>query len=270
MDDPRTRPVVLSLPGMDRAQVRTDVAYRQDPELRFDLYRPLDDGPDPCVILVHGDGAPEVLANAKAWGQYTSWGRLAAASGLAAVAFDHRSTERFTRLVDAADDVDRLIAFVRSNGSDLGVDPDRLALWVCSMGPPVALRTILRSRPPFLRCIAVFYGVMDLRPLRANVPEEVSDQILEEFSPVLHLAGPGAALPPMLLARAGLEERPWLNPTIDAFVSAALVAGVELDLLHHPTGRHGFDVLDDDERSRDIVARTLAFLRRHLLTPHGP
>ena len=245
--------------------------YREGPELRFDLYRPRDDEPAaPCVIFVHGDGPPEVVANAKGWGQYTSWGRLAVASGLAAVTFNHRSTEGRTKLVDAADDVDRLIAFVRSNGSGLGVDPERLGLWVCSMGPPVALRTVLRARPAAVRCIAVLYGAMDLRPLRADTPVHVSDRLLEEFSPVAHLAEPVAAFPPMLLARAGLEDRPWLNPTIDAFVTAALAANVELDLLHHPAGRHGFDILDDDERSRDIVARTLAFLRRHLLSAERP
>ena len=107
------------------------------------------------------------------------------------------------------------------------------------------------------------------RPLRDQVPQEVSDQVLEAFSPLLQLADPVAALPPMLVARAGLEERPWLNGTTDAFVQAALAANVELDVLNHPAGRHAFDILDQDERTRDIVLRTLAFLRRHLIGP-GP
>jgi hypothetical protein len=51
---------------------------------------------------------------------------------------------------------------------------------------------------------------------------------------------------------------------IDRFVQAALDKGVALDLLNHPDGRHGFDVLDDDARSKQIIAYTLEFLRDHL------
>jgi len=262
--------VVLAIPGMDDVRVRANLPYRADPTLLADLYLPAGaTGPHlhPCVVFVHGDGPPDALANAKDWGQYTSWGRLVAAQGMVGVTFNHRSTELRTRLPEAASDVDRLVEFVRANASDLEIDADRMGLWVCSMGPPVALHEILRSRPEYLRCIAVLYGVMDLRPLREETAPEVTDETLEAFSPVALVDGPavaGAPLPPMLLARAGLEERPWLNPTIDAFAQAAIAANAELDLLNHPAGRHGFDVLDADERSRDIVARTVAFLRRHL------
>ena len=37
MDDPLARPVVLSIPGMERVEVRPDLVYREGPELRFDL-----------------------------------------------------------------------------------------------------------------------------------------------------------------------------------------------------------------------------------------
>jgi hypothetical protein len=55
-----------------------------------------------------------------------------------------------------------------------------------------------------------------------------------------------------------------LNATIDRFVHAALERGVALDLLNHPQGRHSFDILDDDDRSKQIIQDTLAFLRDHL------
>jgi hypothetical protein len=34
-------------------------------------------------------------------------------------------------------------------------------------------------------------------------------------------------------------------------------------VLNHATGRHGFDVEDDNERSREIIKRTLDFIRAH-------
>src|SRR6266567_1579630 len=247
-DELLARRVVHRLPGMDRVTVRRDLVYAE-PDLRFDLYVP--DGlasneRRPAVVFVHGDGPPELLRDAKDWGQYESWGRLAAATGLVGVTFNHRSSEWLTKLEEAAGDVDALITHVRADASDLQIDPDHVGLWVCSMGPPMALRSLLRDRPEFL--------------------PEVLDADLMEFSPIHQLRTASGPLPPILVARAGREERPWLNPTIDAFVLEALRAGAELDLLNHSAGVHAFDILNDDDRSHDIIAHTLLFLRGHLIS----
>ena len=69
--------------------------------------------------------------------------------------------------------------------------------------------------------------------------------------------------PPILVARAGLDH-PWLNGGADRFVAAATARGATLDLLNHPDGRHGFDTLDDDARSKEVIRHTLAFLKDHL------
>jgi acetyl esterase/lipase len=261
--------VVLALPGMGGVEVRTDLIYRRDPELRFDLYRPPGTPPGaawPAVIFAHGDAPPEILAGAKDWGVFTSWGRLAAVSGLAAVTFDRRSSQMRTRLADSAADSAALIAHVRSNAGELGIEPDRLAVWVCSAGPPMVLPALLHEGPAFLRCVVSYYGLMDLLHLRDHIAPEVSDAELREHSPLCALQEAGSALPPMLIARAGLDE-PRFNDSIDAFITEAIARGVELDVLTHPRGRHAFDVLDDDDRSRDIIARTLEFLARHLNAP---
>jgi hypothetical protein len=57
---------------------------------------------------------------------------------------------------------------------------------------------------------------------------------------------------------------PFLNGTIDRFIAAALAHNAPLEALNHPEGRHGFDILDDDPRSREIAARTIEFLGTHL------
>jgi hypothetical protein len=35
-------------------------------------------------------------------------------------------------------------------------------------------------------------------------------------------------------------------------------------VVNHAQGQHGFDVLDDNETSREIIARAIAFARTHL------
>jgi dienelactone hydrolase len=261
-----TENVVFELAGMDDVDVRTDLAYKTtgDNELLFDVYRPASGGRPPVVVFVHGDGPPEVLADAKEWGQYTSWGRLVAASGLAGVTFNHRSTLGATELHAAAADVDDLVSEVRKRSDELGLDPDRICIWTCSAGGPIGMRTALAGHG-FVRCAVCFYAMLDLRHLRDQIPDTVSDDVLEDFSPICHLRE-GAEAPPMLVARAG-RDRPAFNDAIDRFVAEAVARGATVDLLTHPAGQHGFDVFDDDDRSREIVARTLAFMRWHLLGP---
>jgi dienelactone hydrolase len=261
--------VVFEVAGMGEVDVRTDLAYMTagDVELLFDVYRPASGEEPPVVVFVHGDGPPELLADAKGWGQYTSWGRLVAASGLAGVTFNHRSTLGATELHAAAGDVNDLIAEVRKRSDELGLDPDRICIWTCSAGGPIGMRAAL-ARHEFVRCAVCFYGMLDLRHLRDQIPDAVSDAVLEDFSPICHLPADGALAPPMLVARAG-RDRPVFNEAIDRFVAEAVAREAPIELVTHPRGQHGFDVLDNDDRAREIVARTLAFMRWHLLGPSG-
>jgi len=122
--------LVYSLPGIQLARVRRDEVYKTvgDLALAYDVYYPPDfvEGEQrPCVVFIHGEGPAEILKNAKDWGQYVSWGQLAAASGLIGVTFNHRSSEWFTNLPEVASDVDDLMSHVRQNAAGLGIDDDR-------------------------------------------------------------------------------------------------------------------------------------------------
>lgn len=72
-----------------------------------------------------------------------------------------------------------------------------------------------------------------------------------------------SSAPAMLVVRAGRDD-PEINATIDRFVPAAIARGLTLDLLTHPAGRHGFDILDPGERSSRIIQQTLDTLKARL------
>ena len=69
---------------------------------------------------------------------------------------------------------------------------------------------------------------------------------------------------PMFFARAGQDTIPGLNAAMDRFIAAALAANAPVTVVNHPSGEHGFDMLNDDDRSREIIRGVLEFLRTYL------
>jgi dienelactone hydrolase len=251
-------PVVLELPGMAEVTVRAGLPYLRagDRTLAMDLYLPAGPAPAagwPVVVLVHGDTDPALLRGVRGWGQYTGWGRLLGASGLAGVVFEHRSL-REAPVAAVAGEVDAALARVRERAGDLGVDPGRLGVVGFSAGVPQAMRAAATAA---VRCVACCYGPLDLEGF-GGLPAAAA----AELSALARLRG-GAGFPPLLLVRAGRDD-PDLNGSIDAFAAEALARNLDLELVNHPDGRHGFDTLDATEASRRVLRRLLAFLAERL------
>ena len=262
--DPRVLAAQTVLTPPAGARVERDLVYRTDGGrvLKLDLYRPASSrGASPVVFLVNGDATEEIIATAKDWGVFRSYGEHLASRGIVGVPFNHRSTNRFER-TDAADDVQAAISFVRGRAEDLEVDATRVGVWVFSAGGPFGLAPFLRRRPDWLRCAAGFYMIWDLGPLRASLPSATDDSI-HRWSCLCALDSETLDLPPLLLARAGRDNAAILEGT-DTFVLRARERGIDLTVLDHPNGQHGFDTRDDDERSREIIRETLEFFVRHL------
>ncbi|GCE29079.1 hypothetical protein KDA_45630 [Dictyobacter alpinus] len=260
--------VVYTLPGMDAVTVRKDLTYKalDGVELKMDLYYPADVQKQiqyPAVILVHGDGPVELLKDAKEHGAFVSLGQLLASMGLIAITFNHRATDGWKKLEEAASDVDDLLIFVRQQAESLQVDKDTLCLWTFSAGAPFGLRTALKNAPSYIRGIVSYYGLLDLRGLRPIVPAATTDETLRELSPICYLENDAQSIPPLFIARSG-QDRPELNSILDAFVAQAFKQNVSIAAVNHATGQHGFDFLDDNERSREIIRQTLDFIKTHL------
>lgn len=232
-------------------------------EYSFDAYLPdpMPDRPPATVILVHGDGPPEVLHEPRLWGQYRSWGALLARNGLAAVAFDHGSSEGRTKMQQVVAEIRALMAAVARGSGGLGIDASRACVWSGSAGVPFGFVAALDQ--PSVRCQVAFYGPMDLRADDTRITGDASSADLAEHSPITHLERRREAIPPLFIAKAGLD-RPGINDSIDAFVTRAKEFGAPVQLETHPDGRHAFDILDDDDRSREVIQASITFMRAHL------
>ena len=263
-------PVVYSVPGMDRVVVRPDLKYTGagGPHLLLDAYLPprLRRGERrPAVLFIHGSVPPG--SRPKDMGVFKSWGRLAAAHGMVGVTFTHRLGFPQPRLEDAAADVRAAIEYLRANAASLNIDGGRLCLAAYSGGGPL-LSIAMRERPPYVRCLVAFYAFLDIQQSDMHRPHE-PPEALKSFSPITYLSGDSAELLPMFVARAGLDEVPALNDSIDRFAREALGRNAPVTLFNHPRGPHAFDILTDDDRSREIIRAALDFMRTHLGKAHA-
>jgi acetyl esterase/lipase len=257
---------VYTIAGMQRAVVRKDVVYRttDDGPLTMDLYVPADAPRGtrlPAVVLVGGynDVGYEKMLGVKFkdMALAVSWGQLIAASGLIAIAYTNREPEA---------DLAALLRHVREQAAPLGIDADRVGLWACSGCVPLALAALMdstRETSRSLRCAVLLYGYMlDLDGATG----------VAEAAGMFRFTNPNAGktmddLPetlPLFIVRAGQEQLPHLNESIDRCFAKALTLNRPVTLVNHATGPHSFDLLDDSETSRLIIRRVLDFLTSEL------
>ncbi len=257
-----TRRVCLQLDGMDAVTVRRDVAYGPtDQGLRFDVYYPPDDtneGSWPAVIIVAGypgtmEPRPTTLAY-KEIGWTVSMCQLIAVSGMAAIAYTNR---------DPAADLQALFEHVHECAGSLRIDPARVGLIAVSGNVPTALTTLMQDASRTPACAVFGYGCL----LDLDGATDVSDAA-RQFG----FANPGVGRTfadlrrdvPLLIMRAGRDQFPAMNASIDRFIRQGLIENLPITFVNHTEGPHAFDLFADSRTSRDIVRQTLRFLRQHL------
>lgn len=264
LTDLAKKTVVYRIPGTDAVTVRQDIEYGASggERLTMDVYLPPDAmnaGPLPAVVVVAGypdPGFKKILGCAfKELGSSVFWGQLMAASGLAAITYANR---------EPAPDLDALLRCLRDNAPFLEIDGSRVALFASSGNVPLALSALTKDDPVRPKCAVLCYGyTLDLEGSTA----------VADAARMFGFANPAGGRPakdlprnvPLFVARAGKDETPRLNETLDRFVAAALARNLPVTFVNHPEAPHAFDLTHDTETSREIIREVLAFLRFHLL-----
>jgi len=247
-----TNPLVYQLPYA--GNVREGISYAGDARV-FDIYLPEQvDGPAPVVVLVTGypdPGFEERVGRRQMQIQaYKDWAKLLAASGMAAVIYSN---------VEPVDDAFTLLDFLRSDADKLQIDPARIAVWSCSGNVPNAINVLHKDSS--LRCATLLYGFM----LDAG-----ESSVLQETSKTFGFANPHEGMEnfpentPILVIRAGKDEFPGLNESIDSFEVEAVARNSPVSVIRYSEGVHGFDSLDDSQRSIEMIKLCVGFLRLRL------
>jgi hypothetical protein len=215
----------------------------------------------PAVVFIAGYndvGYEKMLGRRfKEMAMTVSWCQLVASSGMAAISYTNR---------DPAQDLDALLDHVRENAMTLAVDEQRIGLSAFSGSVPLAISALMGRRGS-LKCAALLYGYMLDLDGATGVAEAAQNY---------RFTNPNAGrtlhdLPddvPLFIARAGQEQFPKLNESIDGFLAGALALNRSITFVNHANGPHAFDIMQDSPASRAIVQQALGFLNAQL-TPAG-
>jgi len=127
------------------------------------------------------------------------------------------------------------------------VDPERIALFACSGHAPAALAQIARGN--IARAALLYPYTLDVADAAARFG---------------FATPPVGELPkiPLLVVRAGADDMPGLNASLDRFITTALARDLPLTAINVPGAPHAFDLAVDSDGTRDILRAVIAFLAR--------
>jgi dienelactone hydrolase len=159
---------------------------------------------------------------------YKAWAEIAASKDLVAILPDLRD-ESFEK------DFEALLAHLSANAASLGIDRDRIALYAGSGNVSRALPLVESPRQTTIKAAVMYYGSGQVSEFRRDLP--------------------------ILIVRAGLD-RPPLNRAITDLVTQASNQNAPLTLLNYPGGHHAFEIVDDEDATRDVIDSTIEFVKR--------
>lgn len=246
--------LAYELPGMDEVKVlNLTYAYHEDQPLTMDIYYPPESGDQTEIpVVIFGMGyrmSMEPLRNAHF---YTSWGKLVAAAGMVAIAYDTEQPDQ---------DLEILMDFIQDNASALGIDPDQIGLLSTSANTATVMSYVMQESRDNLRFSIYYYGLA-LTPDR-KFTELLAEDCARRGCLVAELPDVSYVDPelPLLVVKAGQDHLPNLNEAMDHFVAYAQEAGAPVVFVVYEEGLHGFDTQQKSAESAEIIAQTLQFMK---------
>lgn len=269
-----------------------DVAYvagSTDPMQQLNFFKPagLTSGPSakegfPVVVFIHGGNWDSGDKDYRFGGQdiYNNIGRFLAARGIGCANISYRLIPAVDWRAQAGDAA-RAVAWVHAHAAEFGGDPNRLFVMGHSAGAQLAMRTAL-DRATLERLgvpagairgiIGVAGAGYDLSDAQTYALGSDPRWYAKRFqlgaadtdwqkagSPIQFVT---AAAPPVLLLRAGGEDKPLIRQS-DLMRDALIRAGARADLVVAPGLSHTRIVPTLSREDRPAGAAVLAFVRQH-------
>jgi acetyl esterase/lipase len=273
----------LEIAGIETLDIedRLIPGWEGDPDVAVRVYRPKDRaGPVPGVLLIHGGGF--IIGSVEA--EHAGAAMTAVATGAVVVSVEYRLAPEHPFPAGLHDCYSALV-FLAATAGDLGVDPDRLALYGASAGGGLAAATALLARdlggPPL--CFQMLHipeldDRLETPSMRTFVDSPLWNRPLAELSWQAYLgagadradvspyAAPARAtdlsgLPPAYISTA--ENDPLRDEGI-LYALGLLQAGVSVELHQFPGTYHGSTLVSSAAITQRAQRESAVVLRRAL------
>jgi dienelactone hydrolase len=230
---------LVAAPVLAQETAPWDFAVPQPPADTFSVTRDVPfggSGPEAPRMDVYrpragsAEGAPTLIIfnAARTHPFFTAWAQYAASRGLVAILPDVRR-DAFEQ------DVDLLLDHLAAHGATVGVNREAIAVYAPSGIVSLALPVVQNPKRKTVKAAVVYYGTGEVAAFRPDLP--------------------------LLVVRAGLD-RPPLNQGIAAMVAAALTQNAPISVVNFPGGYHAFETANKDEATRDVLEKTIDFVKR--------
>lgn len=255
-----------------------NLAYDAEKGLKGDLYRPEGEGSFPVVLFIHGGGW---VGGAKGMLNAVALGEFLACRGYALFDIDYQLAPKVT-IAEQVREAKCALAYLKSEGAKLGLDPEKVAVTGGSAGGHLAAMVAFADDPALTPHCASFqggrlpvsaailwYGVYDFSKLQAEMGatgvfknlfgHEPTAAELKLLSPLTYLKKGGGiptfiiqgekdGLVPLEQPLALLEKMTALNLPVEAYFVA--------------DANHAFDAGVADPRTKKAFQAMLDFLHR--------
>lgn len=234
-------PFYYPMPRASAVRVTRSVPFVQSDSvtLSFSIYRPAIRTARPApVLLLYSLFWPEDVGPRRS-DEWESWARVAAGNGIVAIMPELRGEPGTGNATTPArirgNDFERLITYLRTHAAEFNINLDRLAVYSASGAVASTFAVVEDPRQTAIKAAVMYYGSAEIETFRQDVP--------------------------VLLVRAGLDHA-GMNQSIDRMVARAMTQNAPITVLNHHGGHHGFEYVDDDAATRQIITQTLDFVKQ--------
>jgi hypothetical protein len=133
------------------------------------------------------------------------------------------------------------LPYLRQHAEDVGIDPERLIVIAWSGNVSAGLPAVEDTQRKAIKAAVIYYGSADVSQVRLDLP--------------------------VLFVHAGLDQS-LTNQSLDRSIAASIAANAPWTVVNYPGGHDGFDVLDDNELSREVIEETFRFAQLAISGSH--
>lgn len=209
--------------------IKNDIPYciNNGEKQTFDIYYPKDFKAFHHKIVLFVNGGGPIKRNYKSYPCFTSWGELVAVNNMIGITFNWRSGK--------SEDILAMIDYLFAHAKELGIDDNEICMFPLCRAVNNTINCVIKY--PQIRKVVLYYG---------KISKNTKLVKCENMK--------------FLIALGNLDNM-YPASCNDWFLENAGKYNYTAELLVHPQGVHGFDYANDDEYTREIIERTLEFIK---------